>query len=1100
MLEVAAPAVPVKYKQRKVSAIRQWPKGCGPLATVANPKPITELEASVELDRIGVSNSNKRPRPDDAVELPAVGEEEAAPLERGDKVGSLMILKQEAAELTSMAEILEPKDVNSLKGLEYLGAETKKEEMGAKIFPEPVGIVHSRTYPPPKRRMISAVRDFPVGCGGNAPLMSKEEALDIVPTDPCKNKSVDEKRKCLVNQQPMMEDPVKVVSADEVVDSLVKRNDPEKIQEDDQEIIDDGQAAPAKGNILDREKQHVVKQPLAVEVPNMDAYTDEAVDGMVKRNDTKKIQQSNQETSSEAHDKPASALSKGKSVDGMKMPVVNPSLAVKGLDKAIPTKKVDNERRGHDYKLTQETFKETSDKFQAKTALKSCMKEDILTEHREKKKLSEAAYERKSEGCNMKLVNENLQIAGAQKRKPSSLVERSQFGEDRKSVGKAVDNLSAKLQKDNKNIKRKFPDKQVNEDSGTSAQSQEYETLEARGDRLIVQCLLAAQNCPWRHGRKSHASLSVTPRGKVKKEEKMLNKKLALKGPKDKEDLVPRSEENEKALTIYRRPNEFSVTITPVIPSNWNNNNTGSEDITARHKVKKALRLFQLVCRKLLQNEESKSKQIGKVKRVDLMASGILKENKEWVNTGESILGNVPGVEVGDEFHYRVELSIVGIHRPFQGGIDSVKLNGKPVATSIVASGGYPDDTDSSDADVLIYSGAGGNPGGGDKQAGDQKLERGNLALKNSIDSRTPVRVIYGYKESKGSDSYDARAKIISTFTYDGLYFVERYWQERGPNGFLVFKFQLRRMPNQPVVGLQEVKRSMKSKVREGLRLRDISEGKEKIPICAINTIDDDEQPPPFKYITKTIYPSWYVKTPPKGCDCTGGCSDSNRCACAVKNGGEIPFNFNGAIVQAKPLVFECGPSCRCPPSCHNRVSQHGINIQLEIFKTRSRGWGVRSINSIPSGSFICEYVGELLQDTEAERRNNDEYLFDIGHNYDDQSLWEGLPSLIPGLQSSSNCETVEDVGFTIDAAKYGNVGRFINHSCSPNLYAQNVLYDHDDKRMPHIMFFAADNIPPLQELTYHYNYMLDQVRDSEGNIKRKDCYCGSAECSGRLY
>uniref|UniRef100_F6H7Z2 Histone-lysine N-methyltransferase, H3 lysine-9 specific SUVH6 n=2 Tax=Vitis TaxID=3603 RepID=F6H7Z2_VITVI len=105
----------------------------------------------------------------------------------------------------------------------------------------------------------------------------------------------------------------------------------------------------------------------------------------------------------------------------------------------------------------------------------------------------------------------------------------------------------------------------------------------------------------------------------------------------------------------------------------------------------------------------------------------------------------------------------------------------------------------------------------------------------------------------------------------------------------------------------------------------------------------------------------------------------------------------------------------------------------------------------------------------------------------------------MPDAQSSS-CEVVEDAGFTIDAAQYGNVGRFINHSCSPNLYAQNVLYDHDNKRIPHIMLFAAENIPPLQELTYHYNYTIDQVRDSNGNIKKKSCYCGSDECTGRMY
>jgi euchromatic histone-lysine N-methyltransferase len=158
----------------------------------------------------------------------------------------------------------------------------------------------------------------------------------------------------------------------------------------------------------------------------------------------------------------------------------------------------------------------------------------------------------------------------------------------------------------------------------------------------------------------------------------------------------------------------------------------------------------------------------------------------------------------------------------------------------------------------------------------------------------------------------------------------------------------------------------------------------------------------------------------------------------------------------------------------------------------------VRSLNSIPSGSFVCEYIGELLEDKEAERRTgHDEYLFDIGNNYNDSSLWDGLSSLMPDVQATS-CEVGEYGCFTIDAAQYGNVGRFINHSCSPNLYAQNVLYDHDDKRIPHIMLFAAENIPPLQELNFHYN--MHQVRDLNGNIKKRSCFCGSTECTNRMY
>eukprot|EP01018_Ginkgo_biloba_P034946 Gb_22168 [translate_table: standard] len=562
---------------------------------------------------------------------------------------------------------------------------------------------------------------------------------------------------------------------------------------------------------------------------------------------------------------------------------------------------------------------------------------------------------------------------------------------------------------------------------------------------------------------------------------------------------------------VRSRPKiHVNFALTPFDTTNLRDMSEGDGTVT-RSKVRETLRLFQALFRKFLQEEETRRKERGQGsahKRPDIQASQVLREKNMWVNVGKQIVGHVPGVEVGDEFHYRIELCMVGLHRQSQGGIDYLKQGNTIVATSIVASGGYADDVDN--GEVLIYTGQGGNNSSADKrQAEDQKLERGNLSLKNCIDTKSPVRVIRGIKEPKHSTGArggkeSTKNKMGITYTYDGLYHVEKYWQERGTSGFVVFKFQLRRMSGQPELAWNIVKavgRSKQLAIREGLRIRDISQGKETRPICVVNTIDDESGPAPFEYSTKVLYPSWYNPTPQRGCDCIDGCSESENCLCAVKNGGELPYNYNGAIVEAKPIVYECGPSCKCPPTCHNRVSQHGVKFDLEIFKTDKRGWGVRAFSSIPSGSFICEYTGELLSDTEAEQRTgNDEYLFDIGSYNNDQSLWGGLSDLIPEAQSHANCDTVEDVGYTIDAAKYGSVGRFINHSCSPNLYAQNVLYDHDDKTVPHIMLFAAENIPPLQELSYHYNYNLDHVRDSDGNIKKKSCYCGSAECTGRLY
>ena len=42
------------------------------------------------------------------------------------------------------------------------------------------------------------------------------------------------------------------------------------------------------------------------------------------------------------------------------------------------------------------------------------------------------------------------------------------------------------------------------------------------------------------------------------------------------------------------------------------------------------------------------------------------------------------------------------------------------------------------------------------------------------------------------------------------------------------------------------------------------------------------------------------------------------------------------------------------------------------------KGWGVRSPKSLMKGSFICEYIGEIISDSDADRRLNDTYLFDL--------------------------------------------------------------------------------------------------------------------------
>lgn len=85
-----------------------------------------------------------------------------------------------------------------------------------------------------------------------------------------------------------------------------------------------------------------------------------------------------------------------------------------------------------------------------------------------------------------------------------------------------------------------------------------------------------------------------------------------------------------------------------------------------------------------------------------------------------AIVENFPSVEVGNEFHFTIELSIVGLHRLYQEGIDNSKVNGLPIALIFMSSRAHLDELPSSGEQ--IYASPRGNFGG-NKGGGDQKLK-----------------------------------------------------------------------------------------------------------------------------------------------------------------------------------------------------------------------------------------------------------------------------------------------------------------------------------------------------------------------------------------
>lgn len=249
---------------------------------------------------------------------------------------------------------------------------------------------------------------------------------------------------------------------------------------------------------------------------------------------------------------------------------------------------------------------------------------------------------------------------------------------------------------------------------------------------------------------------------------------------------IPEDDDFWTELSTYELKLKSDLNVSSDVPSVRCQRQCGTQNTDARSKVEMMCNRFQFVLFAIVKVVERCSLKIG---RIDLTAHHVIKNLPGFTKRGP-IVGSVPGVEVGDQFLYKVELALVGLHRQFRKGIDTTRDgNGELVAISIVASGGYPDTLSSSGE--LVYIGSGGKLAG-KKSDENQKLKGGNLALKNCMETHIPVRVIFGFKVSR-----EARVKGASAFTYDGLYHVVECWIE-GVQGSKMFKYKLQRIPGQP--------------------------------------------------------------------------------------------------------------------------------------------------------------------------------------------------------------------------------------------------------------------------------------------------------------
>jgi hypothetical protein len=193
---------------------------------------------------------------------------------------------------------------------------------------------------------------------------------------------------------------------------------------------------------------------------------------------------------------------------------------------------------------------------------------------------------------------------------------------------------------------------------------------------------------------------------------------------------------------------------------------------------------------------------------------------------------------------------------------------------------------------------------------------------------------------------------------------------------------------------------------------RDISRGRERFPIPAFNDVDDALAPLDFVYVTKhqpgdgvtiSSNPSFI-----SCCSCTDNCKDASKCECAQLMGG-FAYDENGIYEHEKSEgIYECNQRCSCHlMRCKNRVVGKGPHLKLEVFRCAdpTKGWGLRCLTAIPAGTYITDYLGEVMLESLADSRGLsgcDEYFFNLDawgrsqacQRLSDLGMKKGFPSI----------------------------------------------------------------------------------------------------------
>lgn len=176
---------------------------------------------------------------------------------------------------------------------------------------------------------------------------------------------------------------------------------------------------------------------------------------------------------------------------------------------------------------------------------------------------------------------------------------------------------------------------------------------------------------------------------------------------------------------------------------------------------------------------------------------------------------------------------------------------------------------------------------------------------------------------------------------------------------------------------------------REFLIEHDISNGRELNKLPAISCTRNDSTPVDFHYVNEHVSVAPIQIDTSLGrmncCQCVGDCATSD-CECVQLNQAGPHYDLEGRLTSRYltdmvGAIRECNIGCSCNRKlCKNMVVQAGSKLNLVLFKTSSRGWGVKTREHVARGTFIGNYSGELISAQSSTKRVDDTYLFNLSN------------------------------------------------------------------------------------------------------------------------